>query len=487
MVDERSSLRETTWRDFYSWIGFLGRSVRLATALRVLLLAFLGILGTVAGWRLIGLPFDDEAEDSAAEASAAMAVDPTWADPYSNRVQDDSIREELTEAALDARLERRIEARKPWPGERREMAVLPGEPISTAERSITGDLRNPLFHAWAWLTDSFHSMFVWDISWKEFLYLLLCGLWALFMWSFFGGAISRITALSLTREDRLGMFPAISYARRRWLSYFSAPLFPLIGVLLAAIPMLIVGLLFHFDVGVVLAAILWPLVLLGALVMAVILVGLLFGWPLMWATISTEGTDSFDAMSRSYAYVFQRPLQYFIYVVVASILGSLGLLVVSLLVTVIENMAWWSVGWGAGLENVRAVQNAMLNDSTEDAISAGANFIEACNWLLWMLPLAFAFAYFWTASTAIYLLLRYHVDQTELDEISVEEEAETYGLPPVRHDAAGVPTVADVPPTTPASTTEPGSTQPSSPPPGSAPPGTPPTLPGDDIRHGPPV
>ena len=50
--------------------------------------------------------------------------------------------------------------------------------------------------------------------------------------------------------------------------------------------------------------------------MALLLLGLAFGWPLMWATISTEGTDSFDALSRSYAYVFQRPLRYLFYVVV---------------------------------------------------------------------------------------------------------------------------------------------------------------------------
>ena len=66
---------------------------------------------------------------------------------------------------------------------------------------------------------------------------------------------------------------------------------------------------------------------LAGLLMALLLLGLLFGWPLMWGTISTEGTDSFDALSRSYAYLFQRPLHYLFYALVAAI-GWLGWILV---------------------------------------------------------------------------------------------------------------------------------------------------------------
>ena len=44
-------------------------------------------------------------------------------------------------------------------------------------------------------------------------------------------------------------------------------------------------------------AIFWPISLLGCFGIAVLLLGLLFGWPLIWPTISTEGTDSFDGLS----------------------------------------------------------------------------------------------------------------------------------------------------------------------------------------------
>ena len=56
--------------------------------------------------------------------------------------------------------------------------------------------------------------------------------------------------------------------------------------------------------------------------MAVLLLGLIFGWPLMFSTISTEGTDAFDAISRSYAYVFQRPFHYLFYTILITIMHA---------------------------------------------------------------------------------------------------------------------------------------------------------------------
>lgn len=474
MADERSIARDATWPDFFSWLLFLGRSFRLATALRVLLLSALGLIGTAAGWRLIGVPFREQAEDSKADArrAADAAQDASEADSYlAPDVAAGELRDELEEAAEESRAAARARARAAWPWEAPEQhVILPGEPLRTAWSAIAGSVRNPFFAAWNYLSAPFREMFDDGINWKEFLYLFLCAVWALMVWALFGGAISRITAVALTREDRLGLWPALKYAQRKWPSYFSAPLFPIIGAFLIAIPVLVVGLLFHFDVGVIIASILWVLVLLAAFVMAVILVGLAFGWPLMWGTISTEGTDSFDAMSRSYAYVFQRPLHYFFYVLVASIVGILGLLVVSLLAWVIINLAWWGIGWGAGLERVGAVQTAMRGSGWNSALGAGANLIGFLNGLVLMLPLAYIVAFFWTSSTAIYFLLRYHVDQTELDEVAIEEEEDTYGLPPLKQDAAGVPTVAD-----------PGS--PSAP---VTPPPPPPPMPGDNLREGPP-
>ena len=57
--------------------------------------------------------------------------------------------------------------------------------------------------------------------------------------------------------------------------------------------------------------------------------------------------------------------------------------------------------------------------------------------------MAFVFSYFWTATTAIYFLLRRHVDATEMDEVYVPK-GKDHGLPPLDHNAAGVAGLADI-------------------------------------------
>ena len=126
---------------------------------------------------------------------------------------------------------------------------------------------------------------------------------------------------------------------------------------LATIPVLVLGWIMRSNPGLVLGGILWPLVLVAAFLMAVLLLGLLFGWPLMWAAISAEGTDSFDALSRTYAYVFQRPLRYLFYIIVAGIIGWLGWIVVREFAAGIVWLGYWAAGWGCGHDTVASILN----------------------------------------------------------------------------------------------------------------------------------
>ena len=43
--------------------------------------------------------------------------------------------------------------------------------------------------------------------------------------------------------------------------------------------------------------------------------------------------------------------------------------------------------------------------------------------LVFLMVIGFGYSYFWTASTQIYLLMRKRVDETEMDEVYLEEEA----------------------------------------------------------------
>ena len=72
---------------------------------------------------------------------------------------------------------------------------------------------------------------------------------------------------------------------------------------------------------------------------------------------------------------------------------------------------------------------------------AGRSAISFWNAVIKSLADAFLYGLFWCLSSAVYLLLRKDVDQTEMDEIFLVDEKRTYTLPPLRSDENGIPQV----------------------------------------------
>ena len=238
---------------------------------------------------------------------------------------------------------------------------------------------------------------------------------------------------------------------------------PLLGVAVIAVPMVALGSCMRLDWGLLLVGVLWLPVLLGGFLMTVLLLGLLFGWPLMWGTIATEGSDAFDAISRSYAYTFQRPLRYLFYVTVAALLGLLGSLLVWGVSESTVHLGYWGTGWGAGNARIAAVRHDADYDwrtaRPEDAeterqtgawknglpIRAGVALVGFGVALVRTATCAFAYSYFWCVAAAIYMLLRNDVDHTEMDDVHLENEEHSYGLPSLTRDKAGVPGIDEPP------------------------------------------
>jgi hypothetical protein len=202
------------------------------------------------------------------------------------------------------------------------------------------------------------------------------------------------------------------------------------------------GLLLRADLGILVAGVLWPLVLFVGFLMAFLLIGLFFGWPLMWGTISAEGTDAFGALSHSYSYTYQRPLQYLLYAVSAALIGVLGWFLVSLFAVWILELGNWGVSWGSEAASLRDV---VARHELKTLPGAGAALIRFWNGCLSTLVVGFVFSYFWSASTVIYFLLRRLVDATELDEVFTPEERALHSLPPLKTGADGVAETVDEP------------------------------------------
>ena len=258
--------------------------------------------------------------------------------------------------------------------------------------------------------------------------MILCGLWGAAVWAFFGGAICRTAAVKLAADEQVGVAAALRYASRKWPAYFAAPLLPVGGVALATIVIFFLGLIMRSNVGLVLGGILWPLVLVAGFLMAVLLLALLFGWPLMWAAISAEGTDSFDALSRTYAYVFQRPLRYLFYVIVAGVIGLLGWILVSEFAAGVVWLGYWAAGWGCGRDQIGAILSG--SDQLSSVGQFGARMIRFWAGCVKMLAVGYMFSYFWTASAAVYFQLRRDVDATETDEVFLDADAAEEEPPP---------------------------------------------------------
>src|SRR4051794_13619325 len=111
----------------------------------------------------------------------------------------------------------------------------------------------------------------------------------------------------------------------------------------------------RLDILAFVAALFWPFVILLGLMMAVLLLGALVGWPLMWATVSVEGTDAFDALSRSYAYVYHRPWRLLWYALFALFLAAVSMFVVKLFASSAIALGNWSIDWGLDNDTMRTV------------------------------------------------------------------------------------------------------------------------------------
>jgi hypothetical protein len=302
-----------------------------------------------------------------------------------------------------------------------------------------------------YLTDARASFWV-------YIYLLLLILWLLVVWAFFGGVITRMAVLQLTGKEGGGLREAIGYVRRRYLSYLLSPLVPLALIGFLVLCCMLFGII-HWvpGLGDFWDGLFWWLPLLAGLVMTLLLVGMI-GYPMMYTTLSTEGSDTFDALSRSYNYVYESPWHYLWYSIVAIAYGALLTLFVIVVGSLATYLAKWGVSkfpaWGADRSPeylfVYAPESLgwkkLLTDGSPLAINdlgdplsppeyerwrnnyawyneAGAAMTSFWVHLVFLMVIGFSYSYFWTASTQMYLLMRRRVDETEMDEVYVEEEA----------------------------------------------------------------
>jgi hypothetical protein len=91
------------------------------------------------------------------------------------------------------------------------------------------------------------------------------------------------------------------------------------------------------------------------------------------------------------------------------------------------------------LEYVNSEMATAYMNGLEWHSKIGAGLVGFWLTLLFLMMLGFGYSFFWTASSMIYLLMRKKVDETEMDEIYVEEEEYDDPMPPVATAPAPAP------------------------------------------------
>ncbi len=303
----------------------------------------------------------------------------------------------------------------------------------------------------------------------------------LMIWAYFGGAITRIAAVEIANDDRIGLGEAGRFACRKYGAFLGATVLPAVAVLFLALCCALFGVLVHVPwLNFFVTLIFFFLVPLAGFLMFLIGLGGIIGSPLLYPAVSSEANDSFDAISRAYSYVFGRPWRYIFYNVAGALYGLACAFFVAFFVKYMLAWSFAAVNYGAGnnwfndtIKPARKAFLAPLNNAIFDLVDKVGTWVN--DWdisgylvkafntartqlaiekisdtapdLDWYnkgtaliiaivvyaivgLLIAYIVSLAFSVQTTIYLLLRKSVDGAEMTEVYREEEEEAPAAAP---------------------------------------------------------
>jgi len=302
------------------------------------------------------------------------------------------------------------------------------------------------------------------------------GSWLLVVWSFFGGAITRIAAVEIATEERIGMKEAANFALKKYQAFIWSPLVPILGMLFLAFLIVVAGLICYIPYlgPIILTLILFPLMVIAGFVILIIEIGGVVGFELMFPAVSAEASDAFDAISRAYSYIFSQPWRWIYYNVIAVVYAAVCMLLVKIFAANIIGITakcagvWWGK-FDSIFQGVQYYLNSLfkiINGITTIPLNwynsfdpnhgwfilgdiadfwktstvlelfkvnkpsigvpeaIGVFWISLFLWLFICLAASYIVSLAGSLQTLIYFLMRKNVDGTEMTEVSMEEPGE---------------------------------------------------------------
>lgn len=266
------------------------------------------------------------------------------------------------------------------------------------------------------------------------IYIAPAFAWLWFVWSHFGGIITREAALELAGKN--SAVSSKRYVLSRFRSYFWSGM--ALETTILAFGLLIAGALALTRLpgagsfAWVLIGIFSPVLLAAALFAAFLTIVGGFGSIFFMPAISTEGSDAFDATARGITYFLQAPARYFLYLVINALYAVLaGALVLGGVVLAYKLVLG---GFAAGLAGETGVEFGAYWDyflkaaftgsaaGPEPVVSSVPARIAAYFAIGWSASMFIFFAgylvsFFFTGSTISYLLMRRAVEGTPMDKV----------------------------------------------------------------------
>lgn len=233
------------------------------------------------------------------------------------------------------------------------------------------------------------------------------------VWAMAGGALSRMVALDVAGALDPSLGQGLAFAGRRGPSLAGSLLVPMaaLGLIALTISLLGAALFVIPGVRVVGAALYGPLLALG-FILTLLAVGFVLGQALLVPAVAVEGTDTMDAVQRSYAYVFGRPLRTALYLAFVLVQGAIAFALVRWVVVgaidLTENLA---TAWLSG-----GVEQSLVTTTGPD-VTTPATLIEGWRDIALLVLPAFVVSFYFSASTLVYLLLRRVNDEQDVSDI----------------------------------------------------------------------
>jgi len=276
----------------------------------------------------------------------------------------------------------------------------------------------------------------------HFIYSIVFFLIGLAVISIAGGSLCRITALQFARGEKPGLTEALRFSSKKFLSFFTAPLTPAGIIIFIGLFVFLLGLLGNIPrAGELIAGIFLLLALFAGILIAVVLIGTVAGFNLMFPAVAYDGSDCFDAISRSFSYVYSKPWRMGFYTAIAVVYGAICYTFVRFFAFLSLWITRWSLQLGIWVDNTSKETNKLTAIWPEPSFMnlPGSSVLVTTNWseslaafLVYLVTLlvigllvAFIISFYFSANTIIYSLMRNKVDDTALDDIYIPPAEDT--------------------------------------------------------------